>query len=94
MQFQPQSPEHARSYRLACTGLASARREAYHAAAAMTTAELRACATDYAVSYGRATGEALTQLRMVKTIIRHRARSPRGRTRAGGQRDSARAARS
>jgi uncharacterized protein len=75
MPFQPQSPEHARSYRLACKGLAHARREAYAAAASMTTAELRKCATDYAVNYGRATGEALTQLRMIRTIIVQRTRS-------------------
>jgi hypothetical protein len=82
MHFQPQSPEHERSYRLACKALAHARGKAYATAAAMTTPELRACATDYAVNYGRATGEALTQLRMVRTIIAHRTRSTRSRSRA------------
>lgn len=84
MQFQ--SPEHERSYRLACKAVAHARRDAYRTAVGMTTAELRACEPDYRAQVpGPVTGEALTQLRMVRTILAHRVRSPRSRSRAAGQ---------
>lgn len=63
--------------------IAHARREAYRTAAGMTTAELRACEPAYRAQVpGPVTGEALTQLRMVRTIIAHRTRSPRSRAAA------------
>jgi hypothetical protein len=67
--------------------IAHARREAYRAAAGMTTAELRACEPAYRAATGvtEITGEALTQLRMVRTIVAHRARSTRSRARAAAQ---------
>lgn len=70
MQFQ--SPEHARSYRLACKAVAHARREAYRTAVAMTTPELRDCIAWYISAAGQPTGEALTQERMVRAIIAQR----------------------
>ena len=97
MQFK--SAAHEQSYRNACKAVAFGRRQAYYVAAAMTTAELRAVAPAYRASLAGATAapEALTQLRMVETIVRHRTRSPRSRSRAAMQRNSAlarRAARS
>lgn len=74
MQFQ--SAEHEQSYRRACKAVAHARREAYNTARGMTTAELYACEPAYRAAVpGPVTGEALTQLRMVRTIIRQRRRS-------------------
>lgn len=89
MQFQ--SAEHERSYRLACKAVAYARREAYYTATAMTTADLRKCASEYVAEFGRPTDEALTQLRMVRTIIRLRTCSPRTRHRMAQQFNRARA---
>ena len=77
MQFQ--SAEHEQSYRNACRALAHARREAYYQAAAMTTAQLRTCEPDYRRATGAGFdlgGEALVQLRMVRTVMAHRTRSP------------------
>jgi hypothetical protein len=91
MKFQ--SPEHARSYRRACKALASARREAFRAASGMSTAELRMCEPDYRRATGAGFdlgGEALTQLRMIRTILRHRTRSTRSRSRAAQQYRAAR----
>jgi hypothetical protein len=54
--------------------VAHARREAYYAAAAMTTAELRACKPAYLAATGvsEVTGEALTQLRTVSSELARR----------------------
>lgn len=74
--------------------IAHARRDAYRAAAAMTTRELLACEPAYRAAVpGPVTGEALTQLRLVRTVIAHRARSARSRSRAAAQHRSARAER-
>jgi hypothetical protein len=74
--------------------IAHARREAYRAAAGMTTAELHACEPAYRSAVpGPVAGEALTQLRMVRTVIAHRARSVRSRSRAAVQFRTARAGR-
>lgn len=74
--------------------IAHARRGAYYAAAGMTTAELRACEPAYRAAVpGPVAGEALTQLRMVRTILAHRVRSTRSRSRAAVQFRSARAER-
>jgi hypothetical protein len=70
-----QSPGHEQSYRNACRALACARREAYRAASAMTTADLYASVRRYRAEVpGPVTGEALAQLRMVSTVIAHRGR--------------------
>jgi hypothetical protein len=93
-----QSAAHEQSYRNACKAVAWARREAYYAAASMTTPELRKLAPAYRAEVpGPVAGEALAQLRMVKTVVKQRTRSPRSRARAASQRSSAlarRAARS
>ena len=73
--------------------LAYARRDAYFAAAAMTSAELQAGVREYQAAVGPATGEALTQLRMIRTVIAMRRRSPRSRSRAAAEFRRARAAR-
>ena len=71
-----QSPGHEQSYRNACRALAHARREAYQAAAAMTTANLYASVRRYRAEVpGPVAGEALAQLRMVSTMFEHRRRS-------------------
>jgi hypothetical protein len=66
--------------------IASARRDAYRAAAGMTTPDLTAGVRGYYAATGDfpATGEARTQLRMIRTIIRWRI--------AGGPRDARTAA--
>lgn len=70
--------------------IAHARREAYYAASAMTTAELLACEPAYRAAVpGPVTGEALTQLRMARTVIAQRTRSTRSRSRAAEQHRSA-----
>jgi hypothetical protein len=73
--------------------LAYARRDAYFAAAAMTSAELQAGVREYQAAVGPATGEALTQLRMIRTVIAMRRRSTRSRSRAAAEFRRARAAR-
>jgi hypothetical protein len=63
--------------------LAHYRRSAYRAAAGMTTSELRACEPAYRAQVaGPVTGEALVQLRMIRTIVAQRVRSTRSRSRA------------
>jgi uroporphyrinogen-III synthase len=75
MEFQ--SPEHERSYRLACKAVAHARRETYRVASAATTPQLRAWERAYrAAAPGPVTGEALTQLRMMRTIVARRCPCP------------------
>lgn len=70
--------------------IAHARRSAYFTAASMTTAELRACEPAYRAAVpGPVTGEARTQLRMVRTIVRHRIASPRSRSLAAQRRNRA-----
>jgi hypothetical protein len=71
--------------------IAHARREAWRAASGMTTAELRAGVREYRMTVGLPTGEALTQLRMVRTVIAQRVRSTRSRSRAAAQTRQARA---
>jgi hypothetical protein len=86
-----QSAEHARSYRNACRALASARRDAYRAASAMTDADLRECEPAYrALVPGPVSGEALLQLRMVRAILARRAQSPRSRSREAARYRAAR----
>lgn len=76
MQPQFQSPDHERSYRLACKAVAYARRETYRTVAAATTAELREWERVYRAEVpGPVTGEALTHLRMMRAVVAHRARS-------------------
>jgi hypothetical protein len=63
--------------------IASARRDAYRAAAGMTTRELKTGVHAYQEAVpGPVTGEALVQLRMVRTIVAQRVRSTRSRSRA------------
>jgi hypothetical protein len=86
-----QSAAHEQSYRNACKAVAYARREAYRAAASMTTPELAKLGPAYRAEVpGPVTGEALTQLRMVETIVKQRTRSPRSRSRAARQHRDAR----
>jgi hypothetical protein len=63
--------------------IAHYRRECWRAAARMTTSELRACEPAYRAQVpGPVTGEALVQLRMIRTIVAQRVRSTRSRSRA------------
>ena len=81
-----------RSHLLVGKALAHARREAYYTAAGMTQYDLRNCEPSYrAAMPGPVTGEALTQLRMVRTILAQRTRSTRSRSRAAAQFRAARA---
>jgi hypothetical protein len=63
--------------------IASARRDAYRAAAGMTSRELKAGVQAYRDAVpGPVTGEALVQLRMIRTVVSQRVRSTRSRSRA------------
>jgi hypothetical protein len=63
--------------------IAHYRRECWRAASGMTTSELRACEPAYRAQVaGPVTGEALVQLRMIRTIVSQRVRSTRARSRA------------
>jgi hypothetical protein len=63
--------------------IANYRRECWRAACGMTTSELRACEPAYRAQVaGPVTGEALVQLRMIRTVVSQRVRSTRSRSRA------------